>query len=377
VHDPFELYRSGVVTNPNILVLGQIGRGKSAFVKTYCYRHAAFGRRVVVLDPKGEYGPLAEGLGATPITLAPGGPIRLNPLSGPSDPHAGAGEIRRMRIEILGAVVEACLERRCTPTERVACEGALDEVAGGSVTLPAVAAALLDPAPGRAAALGVPLGVLRRAGREVGLELRRLITGDLAGMFDGESSPGVDLGASVVVLDLSALYRSSALGVVLACARGALEVAFRSGDALQTVLVIDEAWAVLANAGAARFLQSSFKLARAYGVANVAVVHRISDLFGAGESGSAARAIAQGLLEDCETVVAYAQTASAAESAGVALGLGRRETELLTTLPRGRALWRVGHRSYLVDHLVAPGERALVDTDARLLADGGVPRRDR
>ncbi len=30
VYDPFALYRHGVVTNPNMVVIGQIGRGKSA-----------------------------------------------------------------------------------------------------------------------------------------------------------------------------------------------------------------------------------------------------------------------------------------------------------------------------------------------------------
>jgi hypothetical protein len=38
---------------------------------------------------------------------------------------------------------------------------------------------------------------LRRDGRQVALELRRLVHGDLAGMFDGETSPGVELGAGM------------------------------------------------------------------------------------------------------------------------------------------------------------------------------------
>jgi hypothetical protein len=53
---PFELYRAGVLTNPNMVVFGQIGRGKSAFVKTYLWRQAVFGRRAWIVDPKGEYG---------------------------------------------------------------------------------------------------------------------------------------------------------------------------------------------------------------------------------------------------------------------------------------------------------------------------------
>ena len=62
VYDPFELYAPGVLSNPNMVVFGQIGRGKSAFVKTYLWRQSVFGRRAWVVDPKGEYG----GLGRLP-----------------------------------------------------------------------------------------------------------------------------------------------------------------------------------------------------------------------------------------------------------------------------------------------------------------------
>ena len=370
VHDPFELYRLGAITNPNMLVLGQIGRGKSAFVKTYLYRHAAFGRRVVVLDPKGEYAPLAYALGSAPITIAPGGSIRVNPLEvmRADAPGIDGVALRRARLEILVAVTSACLGRDLRPVERCSLEVALDTAsATATPTIPAVVAALMAPDPDRSLAAGITASVARREGRDPALELRRLVSGDLQGMFDGETSPGVDLSGRVVVLDLSALYRSSALGIVLACARGALEASFRQGDAGQTILVIDEAWAVLSNLAAGRFLQSSFKLARAFGVANLAVVHRISDLAGAADAGSAGRAIAEGLLDDCETIVCYAQPPSAIATTGDTLGLGERERQLLTGLGRGVALWRVGTRSYVVEHRLAPTERVIVDTDAQLL----------
>ena len=35
VFDPWELYAAGVLTGPNMLVIGQLGLGKSALVKTY------------------------------------------------------------------------------------------------------------------------------------------------------------------------------------------------------------------------------------------------------------------------------------------------------------------------------------------------------
>ena len=87
--DPFELYAAGALTNPNILVTGAVGSGKSALVKTLLYRQAEFGRTAWVADPKGEYTALAHAIGAPVIRLAPGGPARLNPLDPLPAPDPG------------------------------------------------------------------------------------------------------------------------------------------------------------------------------------------------------------------------------------------------------------------------------------------------
>ena len=370
VHDPFELYAAGVLTNPNVLVLGQIGRGKSAFVKTYLYRQAAFGRRVVVLDPKGEYGPLARALGVEPILLEPGGAVRLNPLDAPRAGGPGAAEeTSRRRLALLSALASACLDRPLRPVEHTALELALTGASADMrpPTLPEVVQALLSPTVASARAVASDVATLRAEARDVALELRRLVHGELRGMFDGPTTTGIDLHGPAVVLDLSAVYHSPALGALVTCAAAALEAGWRAGTGERTLLVVDEAWAVLANLGVARFLQSSWKLARAHGVANVAVLHRVSDLASAGGAGSVGARIAEGLLADSETLVCYAQGAGEVPAASAALGLGEAESRLLPRLGRGVALWRVAGRSFLVEHRIAPGERALVDTDARLL----------
>jgi hypothetical protein len=53
--DPWVLYDQGVLTNPNALLAGVIGRGKSTLAKALATRSIAFGRRVYVPgDAKGE-----------------------------------------------------------------------------------------------------------------------------------------------------------------------------------------------------------------------------------------------------------------------------------------------------------------------------------
>ncbi len=375
VHDPFELYRAGVLTNPNMLVLGQIGRGKSTFVKTYLLRQAAFGRRIVILDPKGEYGPFARALGAEPIALRPGGPVRLNPLDVADRTDGREPDRRQARLGVLTHLASACLGRPLNPVEHTAIELALDDACrSASPTLASVVAALLAPRAASAGSIGCQLVELATAGREVGLELRRLVAGELAGMFDGSTTPGVDLTARVVVIDLSHVYSSPALGALVTCAAAALERCWDQVRLTQTFLVIDEGWAVVHNPGMARFLQASFKLARARGVANIVVVHRVSDFAASGSAGSLSARLAEGLVADCETVVCFAQSDAEVPEAVRLLGLSDAESRLLPRLRRGVALWRLGTRPYLVEHRVAAAEREIVDTDARMRSRTPDPR---
>jgi hypothetical protein len=63
VLDPFDAYSSGLLSNPNVIVAGSIGAGKSTVVKMMLDRALERGRRAVILDPKGEYAPLAHSYG--------------------------------------------------------------------------------------------------------------------------------------------------------------------------------------------------------------------------------------------------------------------------------------------------------------------------
>jgi hypothetical protein len=393
VYDPFELYMAGALTNPNMVVFGQIGRGKSAFVKTYLWRQAVFGRRAWVVDPKGEYGPLARAWGIEPLALRPGSHLRLNPLDAPSTgPGSSLADVSRRRAELLSSLAAASLGRSLEPTERSAIELAVTDVSGtgcgrrsgprssgyDAPTLPEVVDTLLAPSAESAEVVRTTAEALAADGRHVALELRRLVAGDLQGMFDGPTTPGISLNGPLVVLDLSAVYHSAALGVLMTCAAAWFQAAVAGlatedpgvTDNAGVVVVVDEAWAILANLGVARWLQSSWKLSRAWGVSNVAVLHRVSDLTSAGALGSEQVGLAQGLLADSETRVVYSQPPGEIERAGDLLGLSSTEAELVPQLQRGVALWKVGGRSFLVQHRLSATERAMVDTDARMVGAG-------
>jgi hypothetical protein len=255
------------------------------------------------------------------------------------------------------------------PEERAAVELAVRQAVRRAAlssrvpTLGDVTTALLEPEQGDASEVGLDRAGLASAGRVPAWELRRLVHGDLAGLFDGPTTAGIDLAAPLAVLDLSATFTSPALPLVMTCASAWLQAAVSANDSVKRLVVIDEAWAILNDLATARWTQANFKLARALGVANIIVVHRISDLRAAGADGSAEEKLAAGLLADSETRVVFGQSRSEAEATGSMLGLGETEVDVISRLPRGMALWRLGGRSFLVEHLLGEDERAIVDTD--------------
>jgi type IV secretory pathway VirB4 component len=322
-----------------------------------------FGRRIVIMDPKGEYASVARMCGCEPIYIRPNGKTRLNPL----DKKIATED----KLRLLLAVATTALDRSFKPQERTALEAALDQASRGrsEPTLPRVVECLLHPDDDAGTDLAAQRSDVMDWGREVAFELRRLVTGDLKGMFDAKTSRLVDLDSPMVVLDLSAVYDSDALGILMTCAAAWLQGVLARESSLKTIFVLDEAWAILANLGIAKWLQASFKLSRARGLQNIAVMHRFSDLAATGASGSQQERVARGLLSDTETKVVYAQPHAEVEATRKLLGLTETEATLLPQLERGVALWKVGERSFLVWHHLGRRERSIVDTDVRMVRD--------
>jgi hypothetical protein len=375
--DPWALYASQRITNPNVLVAGQVGRGKSSLVKSLLWRGAVFGRQAAVLDPKGEYRALAAALGVEPVRLRPGGGVRLNPLDpGPGAADIGPLEVERRRLALLQSIAAAALGRDLAPIERAACQSALEAVSTGRAvpTLPKVTEALMEPAASAAAQLRIDVGELARASHDLALEMRRLCEGDLRGMFDGPTSVEVDWNGPLVVLDFSELLDDGGLAVLMACATAWIQAAVMRPGAGTRYVVLDEAWRLLGHLGTARWLRASLKLARQYGVANVLVMHRLSDLLAAGAAGSEQVALASGLLADTETRVIYAQSESEIGATAELLGLGAAEQAELAGLPRGVALWKVGRSTHVVAHQLGQMEQTIVDTDAGMARKPGGQR---
>ena len=125
----------------------------------------------------------------------------------------------------------------------------------------------------------------------------------------------------------------------------------------------DQSWKIVQHTGLGEWFQSNFKLARQFGVMNLVVLHKLADLRAAGDAGSRSARIAEGLIADASTRVVYHQDESQVPLTRSLLGLSETESRLISMLSAGQALWRVGTRSFVVQHYRSRLEAKLTNTD--------------
>jgi hypothetical protein len=110
-----------------------------------------------------------------------------------------------------------------------------------------------------------------------------------------------------------------------------------------------------------------FQTRRSYGVANIAIVHRLSDLRAQADDGTALAKVTAGFLADAQTRIIFRQAADQVPDAQEALGLTEAEAAVLPRLARGRALWKLGRHAAVVQTVIGAADAAMCDTDARMV----------
>jgi type IV secretory pathway VirB4 component len=390
--DLVEAYAAGLVDNTNMFVLGKPGNGKSALVKSMIWRSlGVYGsdRFYAIVDVKGEYRALAEAAGFAVLALRPGGATAVNPLgrAGRPDVAGDTERVARHRVQLVAALCATQLGQPLTPDHDALLHAVMADIArleadhpDHPVGLATVADLLAHPTPGMVDAVyGTDSDAIQGQVRPLLLALDGLLNRSMRGMFDGERP--VELGSSTatgLVVDLSGISGDdAALPLVMVAVTAWLRELLRADwGTIRKVQILDEAWLVMRDPAIVRYLQDTWKLGRSAGFANIAILHRPSDLAAQTDAGSAAGAMATGLLTDTDTVVSYAQNADELAVHGDLLGWSAGERAVIARLERGESLWAIGerHRS-LPTHLLNPGtETGLCDTDTRLLAPAGARR---
>ncbi|OKI17335.1 hypothetical protein A6A25_41105 [Saccharothrix sp. CB00851] len=393
LHDVFQAYEDGLITSPNFVVLGDVGKGKSSLLKTWAVLRPLIlaGRRAVVIDKKlqrwpdgtmsGENTMLARFFGHEPISFAIGGGLScVNPLDprisaqvddplddadgGPPDrdPHDQRPAGQSM---LLRAVLHRALDRSLTPREgkalREAHRSALraGREQGREATLRDVHHALLHPDDVSARHAVTTADQLREWGRDSAYELDRLIEDDLRGLIDGPTTANVRLDSGLTVFDVSRLPEEGpALPVIMTVINTWLSNLLANDPShTRTHFLVEEGWHLVAGP-TAKVFQRNWKMARGLGLSNGVALHHVSDI------PPDSPAIA--MLKEAETVFVYGQARQDdADECLRLFGFPSSVRQAIRQLPKGVCLLKVGARpTLMVRHLRSDIETRLTNTDA-------------
>lgn len=396
---PVEWLRRGLTSNPNLLLTGIPGAGKSATLKALAVRLAAYGVRTLVAgDLKNEYAPLARAFGVAPVELGPGLPARLNPLdAGPLGQHLPAireglaerlDEIHRRRITLLAALLEMRLSRVLTPTEEAAISLAIRHATGQAAaatrladpTIPQVRELLRDPTAEMAGDLRASSPArLREMIRPAADALGNMVAGSLSGLFDGPTTIRPDFAAPIQTVDLSRIEGrgDETVAMTLACVSSWGQAAVDQPGGPVRLVIRDELWRALRIPAMTRKIDSDLRLSRAHGTIQALATHRLADFEAAAAAGTAEAAIARALIASCDTRVCLAQDTTPLAVTRDAIGLTDTECAHIASWSGeqlGRSLWKIGRTSsHVVQLVLTPAERRLYWTNQRMALRASPP----
>ncbi|GLY02435.1 ATP-binding protein [Actinoplanes sp. NBRC 101535] len=373
-HDPFTAYENKIVSSPNVVVLGDLGKGKSSLIKTvFVVRQLTFRkRRVVVADRKdqggeGEFSEICRQLGGKPVRFELGGAgSRLNLLDPVINVSAATNNHVAGQLQLLRAVVQTASGRPVDSWQGAALRAAhlhalrVAEADRRTPVLEDVVRALGEAPPtDRFGGLDSPNAreTWAEAALTMRFDLERLLGDDLAGLFDGPTSKDVVLSERLTSFDLSQLPADGpAIPLVMTVLNTWLTNLLRRRRGWLTTFVAEEGWHLAEGVGA-RIFQRNSKLSRGIGLANVVALHHVSDI--------PVDSPAVSMLTEAGTAYLYAQGREADAQRCVDLySLPSHLVGDLMTLPQGMCLLKIDAAAPLaMQHLRSRWEVAITDTD--------------
>ncbi|CAO5240289.1 VirB4 family type IV secretion system protein [Frankia sp. AgKG'84/4] len=345
--------------NYNSVTLATSGAGKSYLTKLDVLRSLYHGVEVHVIDPEDEYGPLGADVGGTQLALgAPG--VRLNPFDLPAHGRADPELLTRRMLfahTFLATLVGAAGE---DPAGRAALDRALlAAYAGAGITQ--------DPASwDRAAPLLADVAAALDAdpdGQRLAGLLAPFVSGSHQSLFAGPTTSAPH--GHLVVYSLRALPEElRAAGTLLV-----LDAIWRHvadpDRRRRRLVVVDEAWLLMAHPAGAKFLLRLAKAARKWWAGLALVTQDTGDLLGSDEG--------RAILANAATKLLLRQDSSAATAVQTACGLSDGETAALLAARPGDALLVADERRALFRAQASEHEHALITTDPRDVAQRTAP----
>jgi len=332
--------------NHNAVVLARSGAGKSYLVKLEALRWLYQGVQVAVIDPEDEYRPLAEAVGGAHLGLGAAG-VRLNPF----DLDGGGPDALVRRALFLHTLIAVLLGEDPDPGTRAALDRAIVATyhAAGITADPATHT---RPAPLLADLATTLAADSDPAAKTLAARLAPYVEGTHRQLFDGPTTTRPE--SHLVVFSLRDLPDPlKPVGTLLT-----LDAIWRRvsdpGDRRRRLVVVDEAWLLMADPAGAGFLFRLAKAARKHWCGLTVVTQDAADLLGT--------ELGQAVVANAATQILLRQAPQALDTLGAAFRLSAGEQALLGAAPVGEGILAAGTDRVTFRAVASPAEHRLAST---------------
>ncbi len=342
VLDPF----ASEVANGTMVVLGQSGRGKSTFFKSFVDTAVPLGHRVFAIDLENEFRPLCDDLGGVYIDMTRRGGntinvLDLNPLA-PDAPGEG--------LSVLKGFIRVAIGRKLSEIERnVVIHNAymrLLRSAGIDFNNPATWG---KPAP----LLSDFVAELRNVEqKQIGEGLAACLIPYTEGLYgqDFDRPTNVDVhGNPLVVFGLRGVSEDMLPLRIWQIQNFVWSHVIVPGQRQPTHVIVDEGWHLLRHEGMVADLAAMARRFRKYYAALYLATHFVEDMLRSPD--------AKAICDTADMVVLFGQKPSAVESLGALFGLNKAEMAELPRMGRGEAILIRG-QTHIPLYVPVPPERA-------------------
>ena len=258
--------------NPNQVVFGSSGSGKSYLVKLQTLRSLMAGTDVIILDPENEYKTLAEEVGGEFYNISIGSDSHINPLDIPP-PEEGErpGDAIRTNVINLVGLLRIMLGDLTNEEDSMIDQALRETYAAKDITPDSDPSTWEEKVP----LLSDLEQVLEsmEGTRSLLVRLRRFTRGAYAEFFNQYSNVSMDNNLTVFgIRDLEDDLRPMAMFIIM---RFIWKII--TGSTKKRVLVVDEAWWMMQNEDGASFLFGLVKRSRKYGMGVTTITQDVAD----------------------------------------------------------------------------------------------------
>jgi len=337
------------IENPNAIIFGTSGSGKSYLVKLEALRYLMTGSDVIIVDPENEYRPLAEAVGGAFHNISLSSDSHLNPfdIPIPGEDEKPEDVLRSNAINLVG-LLRIMMGGLNSEEDAIIDQAIMETYAAKDITPESDPKTWNDKVP-------IMEDLEQVLENMVGTEslvrrLKKFTTGNYAKFFNQKSN--VSMNNNLVVFgirDLEEELRPMAMFIVMRYIWKTATSSFK-----KRVLVVDEAWVMMKNEDGASFLFGLVKRSRKYWLGVTTITQDVSDFMTSNYG--------QPIINNSAIKMLLKQSPAVIDRVQKVFNLTDEEKMILLEGSRGEGIFFAGQKRVAIRIVASPTEHQIITT---------------